>query len=216
MTEAFLFHIILRTGLKKWELILELKINCTWNSQGDTDQTTTLLILRRFSELTVLLCPLPLPIHPWSSPLKALALEVVLVVKNPPANTGDATDAGSIPGLGRYPGKRKWQLLQYSCQEELMDRGTWEATVQGVTKSQTWLNVWAHTSCLNMNNRFVSVWQADSPAPSCLSTVVISVPCLRIQQRGNLLPPVVGGRLPVKKQVLASGSSARTHWKDAI
>lgn len=73
-----------------------------------------------------------------------------------------------------------------------------------------------HTSCLNMNNRFVSVWQAVSPAPSCLSTVVISVPCLSIQQRGNLLPPVVGGRLPVKKQVLASGGSARTHWKDAI
>ena len=156
MTEAFLFHIILRTGLKKWELILELKINCTWNSQGDTDQTTTLLILRRFSELTVLLCPLPLPIHPWSSPLKALALEVVLVVKNPPANTGDATDAGSIPGLGRYPGKRKWQLLQYSCQEELMDRGTWEATVKGVTKSRTWLNVLAHTSCLSGNCELVS------------------------------------------------------------
>lgn len=72
------------------------------------------------------------------------------------------------------------------------------------------------TSCLNMNNRFVSVWQADSPAPSCLSTVVISVPCLSIQQRGNLLPPFVGGRLPVKTQVLASGCGARTHWKDAI
>lgn len=73
-----------------------------------------------------------------------------------------------------------------------------------------------HTSCLNMNNRFVSVWQADSPAPSCLSTVVISVPRLRIQQRGNLLPLFVAGRLPVKKQVLASGCSARTHWKDAV
>ena len=31
------------------------------------------------------------------------------MVKNPPAKAGDATDAGSIAGLGRYPGKRKWQ-----------------------------------------------------------------------------------------------------------
>ena len=52
--------------------------------------------------------PLPSPIHPWSSPLKAFALEVALVVKNPPANAGDAT-VDLIPGLGRYPGKRKWQ-----------------------------------------------------------------------------------------------------------
>lgn len=42
-----------------------------------------------------------------------------------------------------------------------------------------------------MNNRFVSVWQADSPAPSCLSTVVKSVPCLSVHQKGNLLPPFV-------------------------
>lgn len=87
-----------------------------------------------------------------------------------------------------------------------------------LTPCARWMILMAskHTSGLNMNNRFVSVWQADSPAPSCLSTVVISVPCLSIQQRGNLLPPFVGGRLPVKKLALASGCGARTHWKDAI
>ena len=55
------------------------------------------------------------------------------VVKNPPANAGDARDAGSIPGSGRSPGEGKGNPFQYSC---LDDRGAWWATVQGVAKSQ--------------------------------------------------------------------------------
>ena len=56
------------------------------------------------------------------------------VVKNPPANAGDP---GSIPGLGRSPGERKGYPLQFSCLENLMDRGAWWAIVHGVAKSQT-------------------------------------------------------------------------------
>ena len=56
------------------------------------------------------------------------ASQVVLVVKNPPANVGDIRDAGSIPGLGRSPGGHG-NLLQYSCLENPMDRGAWQATV---------------------------------------------------------------------------------------
>ena len=37
------------------------------------------------------------------------------VVKNPPANAGDARDAGSIPGLRRFPGGGNGNPLQYSC-----------------------------------------------------------------------------------------------------
>ena len=48
----------------------------------------------------------------------------VLVVKNLPANAGDGRDAGSIPGLGRSPGKGHGNPLQYSCLENSMDRGT--------------------------------------------------------------------------------------------
>ena len=44
------------------------------------------------------------------------------VVKNPPANTGDA---GLIPGLGRSPGEANGNPLQYSCQENPIDRGAW-------------------------------------------------------------------------------------------
>ena len=59
------------------------------------------------------------------------------VVKNPPANAGDARDTGSIPGLGRYPGEGNGNLLQYSSLENSMDRRTWQATLHGATKTQT-------------------------------------------------------------------------------
>ena len=64
------------------------------------------------------------------------ASQVVLVVKNLPASSGDIRDACSIPGLGRFPGEGNGNTLQYSCcLENPMDRGAWWATVHGVTKS---------------------------------------------------------------------------------
>ena len=59
------------------------------------------------------------------------------MVKNPPANAEDIKDMGSIPGLGISPGGGHSNPLQYSCLENSMDRGTWQATVHGVTKNQT-------------------------------------------------------------------------------
>ena len=64
---------------------------------------------------------------------------MVLVVKNPPANTGDTRDVGSIPRSGRPPGGGHGNPLQYSYLENPMDRGAWQATVHGFTKSQTQL-----------------------------------------------------------------------------
>ena len=58
------------------------------------------------------------------------------MVKNPPANAGDTGDTGSIPGLGRSPGEGHGNPLQYSYLENPMDRGAWQATVDGVEKSQ--------------------------------------------------------------------------------
>ena len=52
----------------------------------------------------------------------------------------NAGDLGFIPGLGRSPGERNSNPLQYSCLENSMDRGTWQATVPGVAKSQTQLS----------------------------------------------------------------------------
>ena len=57
------------------------------------------------------------------------------VVKNPPANAGDARDAGSIPGLERSPAVGNGNPLQYSCLENPRDREAWWAIVHGVAKS---------------------------------------------------------------------------------
>ena len=61
--------------------------------------------------------------------------QVTLVVKNPPADAGDIRDVGSIPGPERSPGGGNSNPLQYSYLENPMDRGTWWATVHGVTQS---------------------------------------------------------------------------------
>ena len=48
----------------------------------------------------------------------------------------NAGDPDSTPGLGRSPGEGNGNTLQYSCLENSMDRGTWQATVHGVTRSR--------------------------------------------------------------------------------
>ena len=68
------------------------------------------------------------------------ASQVVLIVKNLPANAGDIRDAGSIPGLGRSPGEGHGNPLQYSCLETPMDRGAWWPVSHGVTLNWTWLS----------------------------------------------------------------------------
>ena len=67
------------------------------------------------------------------------ASQVAPVVKNLPAEAGDVRNTGLIPRLGKSPGEGHGnpKILQYSCLENLMDRGAWWATVHGVAKSQT-------------------------------------------------------------------------------
>ena len=57
------------------------------------------------------------------------------MVKNLPANAGNARDMDSIPGLGRYPGEDSGNPLQYSCLENPMDRGVWQPIVAGIAES---------------------------------------------------------------------------------
>ena len=66
-----------------------------------------------------------------------MAFQVALVVKNPPGTAGDTKDTDLIPGLGRSAGIGNGTLLQYSCLENLTDRGVWWATVHRVTESDT-------------------------------------------------------------------------------
>ena len=62
-------------------------------------------------------------------------LQVVLVVKNLPANAGNIRDLGSIPGSRRSPEGGHGNPFQYSCLEHPMERGAWQATVHRVTLS---------------------------------------------------------------------------------
>ena len=82
--------------------------------------------------------PLPLNVPQWHIDYFELKLlredpiqessQVTLVVKNPPANSGDIKDAGSIPGLGRSPGGGHSNPFQYSCLENPISRGAWWPT----------------------------------------------------------------------------------------
>ena len=69
-----------------------------------------------------------------SSALRRMDLDfpVGAMVRNLPANAGDA---GLIPGSERSPGLGNDYPLQHSCLENSMDRGDWQTTVHGVTKS---------------------------------------------------------------------------------
>ena len=57
------------------------------------------------------------------------------LVKNPPAKTGDTGDTSSISRLGISPGGENGNPLQYSCLENPIDKGAWQATIYSIAKS---------------------------------------------------------------------------------
>ena len=59
---------------------------------------------------------------------------VIQLIKNTPANAEDTRDVGSIPGSGRSPRVGNGNPFQYSCLKNPMERGSWQAIVDGVTK----------------------------------------------------------------------------------
>ena len=69
-----------------------------------------------------------------------LNLDLVLGGSDSKESAFDAGDLGSIAGSGRSPGEGNGNPLQYYCLENPVDREAWQATVYGVTKSQTWLS----------------------------------------------------------------------------
>ena len=80
------------------------------------------------------------------------------MIKNPPASAGDEFDLW----IRKISWRRKWQLFQYPCLENPMDRGVWWAAIQGVAKSQTQqqLNTHTHTHFLkSLSNVKISMWQ---------------------------------------------------------
>ena len=105
------------------------------------------------------------------------------MVKNLPANAGDTRDAGSIPGLGRSPGVRNANPLQYSCLENSIDRGAWWTAVHGVAKNGAGMSSPKHTQVRNGRR-----WSADRPGKSHRS--------LKRSHRHHRMAPEAGKGLP--------------------
>ena len=83
------------------------------------------------------------------------------MVKIPPASAGHTRDTGLIPGLGRSPGVGNGNLLQYSCLENPMDRGAWQATVHGIVRSRTGLSACMHARARAHTNTHTHTWLED-------------------------------------------------------
>ena len=93
------------------------------------------------------------------------------MVKNSSANAGDARDVGSVPGLGRSPGRGHGNPLQYSCLENPMDRRAWWATINGITRISH--DLAARPSTTNTVFQFSSVTQL---CPTLCNPVDCSTP----------------------------------------
>ena len=73
------------------------------------------------------------------------------VGKEPSCNVGDTGDAGSICGLGRFPGEGNGNLLQYYYLGNPVDREAWQATVHGVTKGSDRTEATEHSTAQSMS-----------------------------------------------------------------
>ena len=89
------------------------------------------------------------------------------VVKNLPTNAGDLREMGSIPESGRAPGEGNGNPLQFSCLENPMDWGAWQATVHRVTQSWTRL-MWLSTQHTHFMDTMIFAFLDFSSPPSCL------------------------------------------------
>ena len=114
-------------------------------------------------ELLIFLFPFCYTFLPWW-----------LRVKNLPANVGDIGDTDSIPVSGRSPGGGNSNLIQCSCMENPMDRSAWQATVHGVSKSWTWLNIhmwWKNLNKLLANQ--IVLWSYKSNAKNVCTYIIL-------------------------------------------
>ena len=87
----------------------------------------------------------------------------IYIYINPSANARDSRNAGSIPGSKRSPGVGNGNPLQYSCLENSMDRGAWQATVQEVAKNQTYIYSHQDIYLLAQREKYRSMEQNRKP-----------------------------------------------------
>ena len=118
-------------------------------------------------------------------------------VENPPDDSGDIGDVGSIPGLERSSRGGHSNPPQYSCLENPMDRGGWRATVHGVPKSRTRLKWRArtHACILSHIHPFTSsssVSRSTKPEPLFLDATCDSFECTE---------HVTSSEMPIGKEI---------------
>ena len=80
----------------------------------------------------------------------------------------NARDLGLIPGSWRSPGGGNSNPLQHSCLESPMDRGTWQATVHGITESQILLSDWAHADVISSHFLLQEIFMTQGSNPGLL------------------------------------------------
>ena len=79
-------------------------------------------------------------------------------------NAGDTGDAVSIPVLRRSPRGRNGNPLQYSCLENPMDRGAWQASVYRVAQSRTRLKQLSMHACIHLKKNVYIFEKENKPA----------------------------------------------------
>ena len=85
------------------------------------------------------------------------------MLKNLPANAGDIRDVGLIPGMGKSPGVRNGNMLQYSCLENSTDRGAYQAAVYGVAQSRARLKRLSSSSSNNVKHLSCAYLSSEYP-----------------------------------------------------
>ena len=107
-----------------WPVYIWGQILLLWDRLGDIVLATSEMLMCIWGQWIFLTLCMTLYLSSLDFPgtLREVASQVVLVVKNPPANARDKKDAGSILGLGRAPGEGRGNPLQYSCLENAMDK----------------------------------------------------------------------------------------------
>ena len=115
------------------------------------------------------------------------------VVKNLYANAEDTGNTGLIPGSGRSPGEANGNSLNYSCLENRMGRGVWQATVPGVEKSWTRLKRLSSSSSIALGTGDTVIDNAiyhqnfgDSKAWYLLKRVLLDNLLDQIDQRARI------------------------------
>ena len=112
-------------------------------------------------------------------------------------------------GSGRSPRGENGNPLQYSCQDNPMDRGAWRAIVHRVSESQTWLSNWTTTTYATHQFKSVPVWVPEKAMAPHSSTLAWKISWMEEPGRLQSMGPLRVGHDSVTSRSLFTFM----HWK---